>query len=205
MRAILIDPEARTITEIDVPIADSNSGLWAMQSVIGGNVDFVQFRSDRFTLFCDENGLNKNLAPFTFDGRAFVGKAIIVGSKPNSRSLTDLNPAKTVAKMKARVRFEKRDEIGPVSFREIGPLLQSQGAVPAPEYSGFDPQLQFILSNRFYAEAAAKALRAGRAKAFFVCQTGFGGVSMELQYASAKEAARVGDIYNAECDRMKLA
>lgn len=67
----------------------------------------------------------------------------------------------------------------------------------------FAPQAQFILCNRYYAEAALIAIRAGKVIAYYLSDTRLGGYSLELQMSS-ETAGVVLDAYNAECDRRDL-
>lgn len=119
--------------------------------------------------------------------------------------------AKMIAKLNAKLsagakpRFPAdRHEIKTVALDKIQASLKEQGAVHPSQLPQFEPQLQFIISNRYYEVAALKAMEKARATAAFICETGMGGWSLELQYSSDDVIGEVAKAYDDACDEMGL-
>ena len=97
-----------------------------------------------------------------------------------------------------------RNEVGHVDLTSITKALFAQGTVSAADAKGgFDPQLQFILTNRHYAASALAAIKAGKVEAAHIMPTGMGGYSFEVQ-CSDETVASVRATYNRECDALGL-
>lgn len=102
-------------------------------------------------------------------------------------------------------KFPKgRNNVETVTLHKLQHALHMQNAKPARQMVSFDPQLQFIISNRYYEQAALKAMENGVATAAHICPTGMGGWSLELYYADREAMQRVRHAYHAECDALGL-
>lgn len=97
-----------------------------------------------------------------------------------------------------------RYEVKTIALRSLQQALTAQGAKPANQMREFNPHVQFIISNSYYEAAALKAMEQAPAAAAFICPTGLGGWSLEMQYDDEDAINRVQDVYNAECDAMGL-
>lgn len=122
MRAILIDPEARTITEVESSgHGDGPTGIHALIGTEGSPFD-VRMLSPDESLYLDDEGLLKleegESHRFTeIDGQTFAGKLLVIGVDPEG----DSAPTRlTVEQVRRVVGFSKRryNGIGPITERE---------------------------------------------------------------------------------------
>ena len=116
IRSIRIDPFERTVEEFDITdkVNAPGTGYQKIQKAIGDRVFApIIFEKERFVLYVDENGLNRaphQQAWFTFAGangnKPLTGKAILLGTKPNSGDEFSVPDALTVAEVMKRVNWE---------------------------------------------------------------------------------------------------
>ena len=91
MRAILIDPEKRSVTEIDMP-EGNRSSVDEMNKLIGSDVFCCGHRfSNEDTIYCDDEGLLKEEQPAMFRiglrGGIIPGKGLVMGSDEEGNSV----------------------------------------------------------------------------------------------------------------------
>jgi hypothetical protein len=79
MRAIVIDPAAQTVEEID-----TDGSLAALQQVVGGSIEYVAVDDDHHCYVNEEGLLDQPEHFFMFDGRhqPLAGRGIILSSTP---------------------------------------------------------------------------------------------------------------------------
>lgn len=84
MKAILIDPFAKTVTELDF------SGKFEhAYKLIECNIIEFSYVLPSHTLMIDEEGLFKNpQMPFNFNGYTFVGRALLTGGTSGIKPVT---------------------------------------------------------------------------------------------------------------------
>lgn len=87
MRAIYIDPRARSISEIDVAEESGDAKLAALQALVGGYIEAAYF--DEAMLFVNEEGLFESGNPvFLFDGQPLAGPGVVCGALPGPNGET---------------------------------------------------------------------------------------------------------------------
>ena len=95
MQAILIDPEARTITMIELP---TDKMLDAMKRIIGDDMDHQTISDEHDTLWISENGLRGGEPIHAFklliQHDPYAGKAIIIGADDEGRTRAPVIPIK---------------------------------------------------------------------------------------------------------------
>lgn len=110
----------------------------------------------------------------------------------------------TTKSMKKPKFTADRNDINTVELDKLTASLTKQDAKHPRQMLAFNPQLQLIISNRYYEEAALAAMDQGTATAAYICPTGLGGWSLELYYGDDDDVSRVSSKYNAECDARGL-
>ena len=96
MRAILIDPRARTVTEIESSYASRNE-------VIGGTCELAHEFKNGDALLVDANGFSRHEHGFDIGAhQAFAGPGLIVGTPGHRDAKTALRKAKALVKFMAR-------------------------------------------------------------------------------------------------------
>lgn len=143
MRAILINPISRTVTEIDVTNGlDSPAGLYAHMRAndpaFSGMVEGVGISSSpRLDLYVDEEG---NLEPgrlvWDFNGQKFTGPGILTATDEEG-DIADCNiPAYRVAKVISWTNLESTGDFGPSRESvEYSPIFQAE----VPTFHGGQP------------------------------------------------------------------
>lgn len=97
-----------------------------------------------------------------------------------------------------------RNEVSTVALDAIHNSLRLQGATGPEQFPDREPQLQFIISNRYYEAAALHAMTKANALAAAIVPTGMGGWSLELLYRDDNDTEKVRDAYNRACDKRGL-
>ena len=155
MRAILINPAAKAITEIDV-----EPTLAGLETVIGGYLELATELPNGDRLFVDGNGMGKHEACFDIGAhQPFAGPGLIVGVGYEAlfdKTAPKSDPGTTVAAALAAVTFLDAYKlpmpsfIGFASMEDLAALVESRtpatpggkGAVPPTKLHYACPQMR---------------------------------------------------------------
>jgi len=101
MRAILIDPEQRSITEIEYDNSDYKNICKLIDATL---FDVARFADTRDAVYVDDNGLSANKRFFHLDGMAtpLAGKGLVLGTDYQGESI---EPEATVEGLEKVVMF----------------------------------------------------------------------------------------------------
>ena len=125
MRALFINAEAKTVTEID------GSTLEGLQKCVGGYIETAMALPTKDTLFVDEDGLSKNYAfGFVLLGMPFVGNGVVVGPTDGAG---DHTPARvSITALAKAISWAEIKNIPPQS--QIDDAAKAAAASVAREY-----------------------------------------------------------------------
>lgn len=106
MRAILIDPIKREVTEVQIHHALEGDTLGDLQKAVGGYIELAHRFDNGDDLFVNEEGLYKYSIFFDIGAHSpFAGSGIIVGHN----SAGNTTPAKSsIEDIKSRIRWQVR-------------------------------------------------------------------------------------------------
>lgn len=125
MRAILIDPEAKTISEFDLPTGYEHI-LSTIDAELFTGVDLgeVAEKGD-ITMYVDDEGhLHPGKAVFFIAGHAIAGKGVVTLTDEEGETVA-LPPSVSVEQIQAQVEFSEQESTG-----EFGP--SSEGYIDHP-------------------------------------------------------------------------
>lgn len=91
MRAILIDPENKRVTEVQIPGGDETTGA-AINKLIGSDLFCSgHYFDNNDTIYCDDEGLLGEELPMMFrigmEGQPIPGKGLVVGADEGGNSV----------------------------------------------------------------------------------------------------------------------
>ena len=118
IKAIKIDPVAKTVEEVQIHKSDNGSVLKALYAAIGCDLVTVVHIDTKNDLWLDDEGLLKSERSFfTFMGQPFCGVGIVLGNLETEDGVDADHTNLTVGGVNAKVTFPTEADLMALSQR----------------------------------------------------------------------------------------